>query len=211
MKGNYNSIAPFYDFLSKIVFGTAIVNAQKFLITIIPPQSIVLIVGGGTGWILEEVSKVHPKGLEIVYVEPSEKMMAISKKRNAGRSRVNFINETIQDSPFDKRFDVVITPFVFDNFSTPSAQCVFEKINQYLLPEGLWLFADFQVVRKHAVWQIIMLKIMYLFFRIVCKIEADRLPDTNALFHRHQYKSILTTTFFKNFIRSSAYRKSKVT
>ncbi|GEO07918.1 class I SAM-dependent methyltransferase [Segetibacter aerophilus] len=209
MKGNYNSIAPFYDFLSKAVFGTAIVNAQQFLIQTIPPKSIVLIVGGGTGWILEEICKVHAEGLQIVYVEPSEKMVAISKKRNAGGNKVSFINEAIQDAAPNNKFDVVITPFLFDNFLPPTAQWVFEKIDRLLVPEGSWLFADFQLVRKSAWWQFIMLKIMYLFFRIVCRIEANHLPDTDVLFDQHEYKLIRSQTFFKNFICSFTYRKSK--
>jgi ubiquinone/menaquinone biosynthesis C-methylase UbiE len=211
MKGNYNSIAPFYDFLSKAVFGTAIVNAQRFLIQMIPPKSIVLIVGGGTGWILEEICKVHQEGLQIVYVEPSEKMIAISRKRNAAGNKVSFINDAIPEAALNGSFDAVITPFLFDNFSGQTAQRVFDKIDRLLAPEGLWLFTDFQLVRKSVLWQLIMLKIMYLFFRIVCRIEAHHLPDTDALFHQHEYRLKSSQTFFKNFICSSAYRKSTAT
>ena len=78
MKNNYNTIAGYYDFLSRTIFQRSIINAQVALLSYIKPNSTVLIVGGGTGWILE---KIEPAGLEITYVEISENMLALSRKR----------------------------------------------------------------------------------------------------------------------------------
>lgn len=210
MKPDYNPIAPFYDRLSKLVYGDAIVEAQKFLIASIPVSAKILIAGGGTGWILEEVSKVHFSGLDITYVDSSQRMIALSKKRNAANNVVSFINSDIMGAPLNKVFDVVITPFLFDNFSNRTAKILFDKIERSLSPSGFWLFSDFQVINNSRVWQKLLLKAMYLFFRTICKIEASRLPDINSLFDNCRYTTIASKTFFHNFILSVVYRRKMI-
>ena len=98
MPANYNKIAPVYDLLSRLVFGGAIVNAQRLLLPGLPRgQYRVLIVGGGTGWILDELGKQRPQGITVDYVEVSEKMISISKKRNWGANTVNFFCVPIEN------------------------------------------------------------------------------------------------------------------
>ena len=102
MKGNYYNVAPFYDLLSHLVFGNSISQALLFLVTAIPANSSVLIIGGGTGQILEEISKKYISGLQITYVEISKKMISLSKKRSTGNNLVVFINQSILDKYFFK-------------------------------------------------------------------------------------------------------------
>lgn len=82
MNNNYDKLANHYDTLSRLVFFKSQVNSQINQLQYIQENSHVLIVGGGTGWILEELAKVYTNGLKIVYVEISAKMIALSQKRN---------------------------------------------------------------------------------------------------------------------------------
>ena len=116
MLNNYDKIANQYDFLSKVVFLKSQVQAQVNQLKYIPEKSSILIVGGGTGWILEELAKVHPSGLDIVYVEISQKMIALSKTRDVGNNNVEFVHLGIEDFKTDLLFDAILTPFLFDNF-----------------------------------------------------------------------------------------------
>jgi ubiquinone/menaquinone biosynthesis C-methylase UbiE len=177
MQGNYDAVAGFYDPLSRLVFGKEIQRAHAFLLEAVPANARILIIGGGTGWILEDLGKLHNQGLHITYVEQSEKMMRRSRRRHAGDNQVTFIQAPIQAAVLDQRYDVVITPFLFDNFSAKTLEEVFGKIDFYLKGGGLWLFADFQLVRDNS-RQKVLLKLMYLFFGLLCNIEASRLPDT---------------------------------
>ncbi|MEZ4686196.1 MAG: hypothetical protein R3B47_09055 [Bacteroidia bacterium] len=57
---SFNRLAPVYDFLASLVFGNRIRQAQRWLLDFIPEGSSILILGGGTGWILEELAeKAH--------------------------------------------------------------------------------------------------------------------------------------------------------
>jgi ubiquinone/menaquinone biosynthesis C-methylase UbiE len=207
MTSSYNRIAPFYDGLAKMIFGNTIMDSQKFLIAAIPPNSAVLIIGGGTGWILEEIAKIHSKGLKITYIELSEKMIKLSERKDFGENKVFFINQAIQDVVLNETFDVVITPFVIDNFSTATADVLFKKIDKSLVSDAIWLFADFQIGETNTLWKKAFLKLMYIFFKISCNIQATHLPDTSALFEKYGFEEVTSKTFFKDFMCSSVYRK----
>jgi ubiquinone/menaquinone biosynthesis C-methylase UbiE len=207
MATNYDKIANVYDFIRKIVFGNSIVTAQVCLLKYIPADSHVLIVGGGTGWIIEEITKIYAKGLVIDYVESSAKMIKLSEKRNAAANQVNFIQQPIEDYVAGEKYDVILTPFLFDNFSIDKIQIIVAKLDSYLKENGLLLYTDFVLDENNARWwQKILLKIMYLFFRITCNIETQQVINMDNFFDLLYYK-VFEASYYNNFIISTAYRK----
>lgn len=205
MPSNYDNSAWFYDRLSRLVYGRALVNAQVYLLPYVPPNSTVLIAGGGTGWILEKLANVQPTGLSITYVEISAKMMALSQKRDCGNNSVTFITQPVEEVVFTEIFDVVITPFLFDNFKEDTLQRVFIHLHSQLKPGGLWLNTDFQLTGMW--WQNVLLKSMFLFFRTICGIETSVLPDIERQFKQCGYAEIAQKNFYGDFISSKVYRK----
>ena len=209
MAANFNNSAWFYDGLSRLVYGRALVNAQLYLLGFIEPDSRVLIVGGGTGWVLEELTKIHPAGLHITYVEIAAAMMDLSKKRDIGHNEVVYIQNAIEQVNLTPGFNVVITPFLFDNFTEQTLKTVFTHIHAFLKPESLWLNADFQLTGKW--WQRLLLKSMFVFFRLTCGIEAGKLPEIKTRFTTDNYAMVDEKTFFNDFIVASVYRRSPLT
>jgi len=205
MPANYDNSAWFYDRLSRFVYGDALIKAQVYLLRFIPANAAVLIVGGGSGWILEEIAKIRPSGLRITYVEVSSKMMALAQKRNAGGNDVVFINNAVENISFSQDFDAVITAFLFDSFSDKTMQDVFGHIHSLLKPGGFWLYSDFKLTETW--WQRAMLKTMLRFFRLVCHIEASKLPDVDHQFEMHQYTIVEDQAFFNDFIISRVYMR----
>lgn len=209
MGNNYNAIANIYDFLSRLMFQKSIVHAQVFLLKYVPNNSKVLIVGGGTGWVLEELSKIYSAGIEITYVEKSGKMVGLSKQKNIQHNSVEFINEGIEEFSTEKKFDVVFTAFLFDNFQPEKIEFVFIKLNQLLKPGGLWLYADFTNDKISSKWwQKFLLKTMYLFFKITCNIETQKLIDMTQYFSA-DYNKAAEERFYSNFIKAVVYKKTK--
>jgi ubiquinone/menaquinone biosynthesis C-methylase UbiE len=205
MAANYNNATWFYERLSKLVFGQAQVKAQEYFLNRIQPGSSILIIGGGTGEILESLTRLHPAGLHITYVEISVNMMALSRKRNTGQNEVIYITENVGQVSFTRHFDVVITAFLFDNFSEEDLAAVFPIINTQVKLGGLWLNTDFQLTGP--LWQKVMLKSMYLFFRLMGAVKVTRLPDTKRMFRVHGYHLLDEKTFYGNFILATVYRK----
>lgn len=209
MVNNYDRIAGNYDRLSRLIFGKAIVRAQQSSLPLITPPARVLIVGGGTGWVLEEIGRVCPSGLTIDYVEISSNMLDLAKTRNFKQNQVAFIHLAIEDYAAPAVYDVIMTPFLFDNFSQARAREVFQKLDSLLKTGALWLFTDFHIDKGFSrVWQKALLRSMYVFFKNISHVEADQLPDMPTLFDTYDYHLTLETHHFGRFIRSAAYRKS---
>lgn len=207
-KNNYDKVAFQYDWLSKVVFYRSLENAQVSLLKYIPAGSHVLIVGGGTGWILERLSQLHNNGLSITYVEISGNMIILSQKRDIKENTVEFVHLPIEEYIPDRDYDVILTPFLFDNFAPERAQPIFWQLHYALKKGGTWLFADFYYDKgKSRWWQKLLLKIMYTFFRLLCNIEANSLFDMAICFGQGKYEVLHKRFFYFGFIQSIAYRK----
>jgi len=209
---NYDKIANQYDTLSRLVFFKSQVNAQINQLHSIPKDSSVLIVGGGTGWILEEIVKLHPSGIKIIYVEISAKMLTLSKARNYGGNEVEFVNIGIEDFDTNLIFDVILTPFLFDNFSEQRIGVVFSKLNNLLKQNGKWLLVDFSLnTNKGKWWKWLVLKSMYVFFKMLGIVEATNLIDVKPYFVAEQYQIVEERFYYAAFIKASVFIKNNMT
>lgn len=208
MSNNYDPVARYYDFLSWLVFGQAEINAQIELLGYITPGSRVLIVGGGTGWILEKIAAVHPSGLQMTYVDCSSRMMELSRKRNYGHNEVEFVLLPIEEFVATVPFDCILTGFVFDNFSGDKSAAVVRQLDLLLREGGYWLYADFYLrKRKRKLWKAVLLKMMYIAARIIMKVEASELPDMELIFGEVGYTPVYTSFHYSKFIQSVVYGK----
>jgi ubiquinone/menaquinone biosynthesis C-methylase UbiE len=204
---NYDLIARNYDWLSRLIYGKTLIHAQLWLLSHIQTPANLLIVGGGTGWIIEELTAGHPNSLKVDYVELSGKMISLAKQRNIGTHEVNFFQQDIESYTTAKKYDVIITAFLFDNFSDNHAAAIFNHLDTMMTGEGQWLFADFFQEGQSPFWQKWMLKIMYLFFRLSCNVEATQLPSVEQFFREKAYNKVAATSYFNGFVRSSVFRK----
>lgn len=204
----FNRIAPYYDFLKRIVFGRAIADSQVAFLGEVRQGSKLLIVGGGSGEILAFLKKVvvNP-GCSIWYVEASSRMIALAAKKVSLESpaNINFIHGTEKSLPENVMFDAVITNFFLDLFPYDTGTEICRKICRRIHPGGLWLVSDF--VSEGKWWQRALLWIMYRFFGITCKIEATALPAWESQLLAVGMKEEIHKLFYGGFIKSALYEK----
>jgi ubiquinone/menaquinone biosynthesis C-methylase UbiE len=205
-KNNYDAITGSYDLISRLVFQKAIVRSQQSLLPFITAPSNILIVGGGTGWILEEIAKIRPAGLLITYLDMSARMIALARQKDYKQNEVVFLQMPVEDFTTAHRFDIIFAPFLFDNFGPARARSNFERLDKLLKPDGLWLFADFKIQKNlNRIWQKALLKIMYRFFKTVSSVEATQLPDMDSLFENRNYQVIFESLHYFGFIQARVY------
>jgi ubiquinone/menaquinone biosynthesis C-methylase UbiE len=217
---NYDKIANYYDRIHHLFYGQSEINAQVELLGYIRPGDRLLILGGGTGWILEKIAAIFPAGLWITYIESSARMMELTKKRNWGLNEVELVNSGVQDWVGDgdgevdaggearAEYDCILTGFFFDNFKEVDAAEIVRRVTPFLKKGGYWLEADFYYPRgRGKLWQAILLYSMYFSARLICGVEAKRLPDMVRIFSAEGYRSLYTTFHYQRFIRSVVYRK----
>jgi ubiquinone/menaquinone biosynthesis C-methylase UbiE len=199
----FDRLSWIYDFLVKIIFGSSIRDAQINLIQNVQTKKGWLIIGGGTGWILEDIFKYHPEA-QVTYLEASQGMIDKAKSRKID-SNVNYILGSVDQIPSDHQFDIVVTNFFWDMFLTQSAIDIKNKIDEHLNIHAQWLVVDFK--NADIWWQRALMKIMYWFFRITCGIEARSLPDFEELFVNEKKNQVYRATFYQGMIESHIYQK----
>lgn len=198
---NFDRIAFVYDRLARLLFGRSIIQSQLFFLHKIPDRSTVLILGGGSGWILEELLALRPS-VEVCYIEASKRMISLAKERLQNDQRVQFICGTENDIP-DRAFTIVITNFYLDLFNQQSLSSVLQRIKKSLAPSANWIVTDF-VDKKR--WHRVMLKIMYIFFRITTKIEASKLPEWNTAVAQLGGVKTASKSFYGDFIEATFFQ-----
>ena len=201
----FDRVASFYDPLARLVYSTALQDAQCWLLPYIPAGASVLIIGGGSGWLLQQVLQ-HSAPKYILYLEASANMLQKAKQLNSGTAIVEFRHGTDADlSPHD-RFDVVITPFLLDLFPADRLTQLMQRLHATLVPGGLWLFADFWAVEASPpIWQKLLAKSMYLFFGFLSNVQARHLPDYGKHFSSFGLQELAHAEFYKGFVQAKVF------
>lgn len=204
MKANsgFDFLAPVYDSLARLVFGKSIVTSQTWFLDQVPPKANVLILGGGTGWLLTELVKQNPS-CAVWYVEVSANMLERTRSRLL-HDQVYLIHGTEDDIPPNILFDVIITNFYLDLFSEDKLEKLILQISNQTHSSSRWLITDF--VNRGIWWQQGMLKIMYFFFRSICNIEAKRLPDWTRCLNKHRWVETHSRNWYGAFIKNTVWR-----
>lgn len=199
----FGRLAPLYDHMAALVYGRAIRRAQThFLPTVQPTQALVL--GGGTGWIMQEMRKAWPQA-HLTYIDIAPRMVSKATAKLGSDPNAHFICGRIQDLPPHQQFDTILTPFIFDLFQGPALTDIMTTTLSHLSPLGTWIMTDFRKVPAGPMRYIsrALLWLMYRFFRLTCHIQATDLPDLEAharslgfhlQAHHHTYQGMIRTT-----------------
>lgn len=197
ISGDFDRLAGFYDWLAWLVYGTAIRKAQTCFLHVVPDNSRVLVLGGGTGWWITYLLR-EKKNIQLLYVEPSQQMIQRARRHSANSSAVEFLAGTLEEVPDSRKFDVVITFFFFDLFDDEGLEAQLNLIRKHLDSQTIWLATDF--IDKQ-IWHRILLSIMYRFFRLFAGLKTKRLPLWEQLFNKHVDVQ-QSMHFYGSFIRS---------
>jgi ubiquinone/menaquinone biosynthesis C-methylase UbiE len=196
MATNFNFVAPIYDCLVRLVFGKKLWEAQRAHLSIIKPNDHVLIIGGGTGRILDWLHK----DCHITYVEPSSQMMKRAKKRR----QATFIQTDFASFSSKERFDVIVCPFVLDVFPSEQLGPVIKKIKDLLKPDGHLVVTDF---KETDVWHHrLLLRLMFVFFSITTNLKTQKLAPIQTQVLNASFDRIKSASFKNGLIFSDLYK-----
>lgn len=203
----FNWLAKYYDQLATIVFGKTLHKGQVTYLCEIPKGATILILGGGTGKVMQELLRINSV-YQIWYVEASSTMIELAKRNitNESPQQIYFIHGTEDSIPVGIKFNAVITHFFLDLFSEPSLKVLVEKIYPSLAPDGVWLACDF--ISNGKWWQKSTLRVMYLFFKLTCGIESRKLPPWEYQLRLGGLSLIKCRFFLDHFIKTTLFKKN---
>ncbi|MBL7872810.1 MAG: class I SAM-dependent methyltransferase [Cyclobacteriaceae bacterium] len=196
----FDRLAPIYDSLAQLVIGQGIRTSQLFFLHHLAQKQNLLILGGGTGWILPTIFKINPT-LQIDYVELSPKMLAKARLNAGGNRNVRFIEGTERNIG-NSKYDCVITNFYLDLFNNEQLYPVVNQVKESLQPKASWLATDFSSERK---WHKVILWIMYRFFSLATGLTTSSLPKWEEGLKRAGGKLVETRKSKAGFIKSVVF------
>lgn len=200
--GGFDRVAWFYDPLARLVFGNRLMNAQETYLHHLKAHSKVLILGGGTGEILEKLFERQPD-CQVTYIDASMAMLKRARKRRP-HGRIQFIHGNENSIP-EQTFDAIVTPFYLDVLPEPDLSAVIRKISSHMTPDAQWFVADFRPSERG--WDRFLLVTMYAFFRITTGIKARSLPDWKRALEQNGWAESDSNS--DGFIGSGVFRRHR--
>ncbi len=200
---DFDLIAPLYDFLARLVFGNVLLNSQTAFLKEIQNGDRVLVLGGGTGRLLEHISADN---VVIDYVEPSTKMIERAKKRKCS-CEVEFHHQRFEVYQSIGQYDVILCPFFLDLFSDPHLNEVLLKVQGLLKPKGKLIVSDFSSEAKGP-YSKLLFKVMHSFFRWAAQIESRELLDHDHFVQAQGFEVMKEASFLNGMVYSRTYVRS---
>ncbi|VAW28028.1 hypothetical protein MNBD_BACTEROID06-903 [hydrothermal vent metagenome] len=200
----FNGIAKYYSNLSRFVFGSTLETAKVALFNKIPEHAKVLIIGGGSGVSLKHLLSAN-SSIEVDFVESSFEMIKLAKTEIGNDKRANFICKTIET--FDGAgYDVIITEFFFDLFKKQKIENLVSTIALKLNINGCWIDTDFRITKLG--YHGLVLKAMYMFFKIIAQIEVGKLVEFIPVMKEANFKLKKRIVFKRGLIASCLFVRS---
>ena len=208
----FDRVAWCYDALAGLVFGPALRRAQRVALGGLPAGIAphVLILGGGTGWVLTELLRRRPRAT-VLYLEASPKMLArararLVRQRPEAAAQVEFRHGTQAALGQADRFDVIVTFFVLDCIPLPELPAALRRLRQAQRPDAPWLLADFRPARRG--WHRLLLVLMYAFFRLTTGLRAREMADLRGALAALELRPGPTTVFFAGAIEAVVFSET---
>lgn len=200
---NFNRLARPYRWLEYLTFGPMLERCRFYPIPQLTHARHALVLGDGDGRFLARLLAANPS-LHADVVDQSPSMLRLLHARAAAigaahRIRIHQADAlTFQGSteasakrqqPDGKSrldtescYDLVITHFFLDCFTTEQIQALVQNIRPRLAPGALWIISEFAIPRgPAAVPARVVVNSLYLAFRILTGLRARALPNHAAV------------------------------
>jgi SAM-dependent methyltransferase len=190
-KPNFDFIARPYRWLEYLTFGRALERCRLYFLPHLATRTRALVLGDGDGRFLSRLLTANPL-LTVDAVDTSAAMLTLLTRRcEASASRIithqadalESVQKIVCSNMHDGQpaCDLVVTHFFLDCLTQSEVDSLAAAIAPHLAPDALWLLSDFRIPSgpMHLPARILV-RALYLAFRIVTGIRADQLPDHAA-------------------------------
>ena len=197
VKDRYSLLAPFYNRLTKLVFGGQLKQSKNYFREN-PSKKKVLIIGGGDG--LDYGNFQNQLAGE--YWEISQAMLRLAEQ-NLSKSQLTFHLGYFQAEK-EKVFDEVWLHFVLDTMLDEEILSLLIEIRKSLKPKGRIYLADF-FAPKNAIQRGVN-RIMITFFRIVVNHKRASIPDYEEILLSQEWTKNSEIEFLKGWVKAQIWR-----
>ncbi|TGD82778.1 class I SAM-dependent methyltransferase [Hymenobacter wooponensis] len=205
----FDYVAAFYDSLARLVYGRALQQAQQAALAGLPAGAPrILVIGGGTGWVLGEILRQRPQA-RVLYLEASPQMLRRSQEFlrqhwPTRQEQVEFRLGTEAALLSQEQFEAIITFFFLDLFEPTRLRQLIARLYAARRTGALWLLADF--AQPQTWWQRGLLATMYAFFGLTTGISARRRPPIETELQRLGLSARPLGAFFGGMVEATVWQ-----
>ncbi|SFA91377.1 Ubiquinone/menaquinone biosynthesis C-methylase UbiE [Algoriphagus aquimarinus] len=199
VKDHYSFLAPFYNHLTKLVFGDQLMLAKAHFVEELSSKKI-LIIGGGDG--LDYLG--FQAQLSGEYWEISHAMLSKAKV-NLVKSSLTYHLDFFQAEK-GKLFDEVWLHFVLDTMKDEEIHSLLGEIRKSIKPAGRIYLSDFFAPKNF--YQRFMHRSMITFFRLVTKHKRASIPDYEKIFLANNWKKNSEKKFLKGWVKAQIWQSN---
>jgi ubiquinone/menaquinone biosynthesis C-methylase UbiE len=198
---NYNRIASFYDFLSFIFFGNKLIISQSRFFKFIKEGDKVLILGGGTGKLLESI----PAKCHITFIDSSAKMLEQARLRKT-KSKVVFYQLRFEEYVAEEKFDHCICPYFLDLFLPNELPSVISRIKSFVKDGSFLHVSDFNP-HYTTKYNIALMWCMLKFFKITTSLKPKKYNGLFELLSSDAHLNLKDEASWRtSFVHSKIYQ-----
>lgn len=179
---NFNRIARPYRWLEYLTLGRALERCRSHFLPKLVQRKNALVLGDGDGRFLAALM-VANRNLQATAVDSSASMLHLLRKRcgaSASDASTRLRTQQANALAFASTgpYDLVATNFFLDCLSQSDLEALILRVVPTLTPGALWLISDFRI--PHGPMRLparIIVRFLYLAFRILTGLRTTRLPD----------------------------------
>jgi len=189
---DFDAIARPYRWLEYLTLGRALERCRLHFLPQLRDRTQALVLGDGDGRFLARLLAQNPD-LQADAVDTSEVMLTLLRgrcERSATGTQTRLRTHHTDAEGFLRTnsissCDLIVTHFFLDCLTQPQVEALAVAAAARLAPHGVWLVSDFRIppgaMRLPAE---ILVRSLYLAFRLLTGLRADRLPDHAAALSR---------------------------
>ena len=198
---NCDRIARCYRWLEYAGFGRALERRRAAFLSAVSAARRVLVLGDGDGRALTALLAAAPQA-RIDYIDLSARMLELARHR-AGGLRVTYRKDDALTTPLPAaEYDLIVTHFFLDCFDEEDQRRLIARVASAAAAQARWLVSEF---RKPG----LLVRALYLFFRVATGLKTQRLIDHHPLFERSGFRLMRSELARRGLLVSELWMRVK--
>lgn len=186
---NCDRIAPWYRWMEYASFAGALHRRRCAFLPDLRDARKALVLGDGDGRFLTALAQRYPE-LEIDAIDSSREMLRLAARRTPPSDRVRFhLLDALRDPLPGRGYDLVVTHFFLDCFTTAETEQLIAKISDATSPHALWVLSEFH--EPSSGWRRLRARLwvafLYFAFRLTTGLRTRHLPEFRLALQAHGF------------------------
>jgi ubiquinone/menaquinone biosynthesis C-methylase UbiE len=205
---NCDPIARWYRYAEYSTLGKALEKCRREYLGQTVTAKHALLLGDGDGRFTAEFLTVN-RTARVDSLDLSKNMLELAARRIAAlpfpTPAVRLLRADALTFRLEGPYDLVVTHFFLDCFSDSQIPELVKRISRSATPDARWIVSEFRTPNLAAA---LIVKILYLAFRVLTGSRVQRLPHYSGALAAHGFQRIASKTALGGMIISEFWQRS---